>query len=259
MASHWTEAYYGALYLESVEDLLTPALSAIEAEVIASLLSLRAGARVLDLACGQGRHARVVAGRVGTMVGVDRSGPYLRRAARSVTRLANPTPNPPLYVQADLRALPFRSSTFDAAYSWYASLFMFDDAENAAALGELARVVRPGGRLLVHHANPLALALNPHETARRTLADGSVVVEDSVFDPGRGVDRCTRRLVRPGGDALEATAHLRYYKPSEWRTLARAASLRLVRVTSTTDAAARGSSEPGPEAPDLIALLEKPT
>jgi SAM-dependent methyltransferase len=253
MTRHWTDAYYGALYLDTVEDLLSPALSSFEADVIAALLALGSRERVLDLACGHGRHARVLAGRVGAMVGVDRSAAYLRRARAAST--AEPT----RYLQADLRALPLRSASFDAAYSWYASLFMFDDVANAAALAEVARVVRPGGRLLVHHANPLALARNPHETARRTLADGSGVEEESVFDPDRGVDRCTRRLVRPGGGALEATAHLRYYKPTEWRTLARAAGLRLVRITSTTDAAARRSSELGPEAPDLIAVLEKPT
>src|SRR5512133_1738708 len=252
MTRHWTDAYYGALYLDTVQDLLTPALSSLEAEVIAELLALGASERVLDVACGHGRHARVLAGRVGAIVGVDRSGAYLRRAR------ATSTETPPRYLQADLRALPLRSASFDAAYSWYASLFMFDDASNAAALAQIARVVRPGGRLLVHHANPLSLARNPRETARRTLADGSAVEEESFFDPDRGVDRCTRRLVRPGGDALEATAHLRYYKPTEWRTLARAAGLRLMRITSTTDAAARRPAEPGPEAPDLIALLEKP-
>src|SRR5690242_12700794 len=104
MASHWTDAYYGALYLDSVEDLLTPALSAIEAEVVAALLALGAGDRVLDLACGQGRHARVLAGRVRTVVGVDRAGPYLRRAAAPGASQGAGA----LFVQGDLRELPFR-------------------------------------------------------------------------------------------------------------------------------------------------------
>lgn len=229
-------------------DLLGPRLSALEADVIAALLALAPGQRVLDLACGHGRHAGPLAARA-RVVGLDRSGPYLARARAEGV-------GAPL-VRGDVRALPFADGAFDAAFSWYASLFMFGDEENAACLAEAARVVRAGGRLVVHHANPLRLALAPRETARRVLADGAVVEETSVFDAARGVDRCARRLVRPGGAALAGTAELRYYSPSEWSGLARRAGLRLVELTSTPDAVRRTRREPGPEAPDLIALLEK--
>jgi SAM-dependent methyltransferase len=246
---HWGDAYYGALYLDSVSDLLTPRLSALEAAAIRALLRLRAGEAVLDLACGHGRHARVLS-REARVVGLDRSGPYLRRAAERGDGAA--------WVRGDVRALPFRAARFDAAYSWYASLFMFDDAVNEACLAEAARVLRPGGRLLVHHANPLRLAREPDAFARRELPDGSVVEEESRYDASRGVDRCARRLVRPGGDLLAATAELRYYMPTEWGRLARRAGLRLVELTTTPDAGCTPRREPGPDAPDLIALLEKP-
>jgi SAM-dependent methyltransferase len=135
---------------------------------------------------------------------------------------------------------------------------MFDDAANAACLAEAARVLRPGGRLLVHHANPLRLAREPRATARRVLADGAVVEEESVFDAARGVDRCARRLVRPSGEVLAATAELRYYAPGEWRALAAGAGLRLAALTSTPGAHLAAPPEPGPEAPDLVAALDKP-
>jgi hypothetical protein len=69
------------------------------------------------------------------------------------------------------------------------------------------------------------------------------------------VDRCARRLTRPDGSVLEGTARLRYYRPSEWEPLARRAGLRLNALTSTTPPP---GGRPGPEAPDLIAVLEKP-
>ena len=248
---HWGDGYYGDLYLDSIADLLTPRLSALEAGAVAALLGLAPGARVLDVACGHGRHARVLA-RSARVVGVDRSGAYLRLAASA------PAPGgAPAWVRGDVRALPLRSGAFDAAFSWYASLFMFDDAVNEACLAEAGRVLRAGGRLLVHHANPLRLALEPRASARRELPDGSVVEERSEFDPVRGVDRCARRLVRPGGDVLAGTAELRYYMPTEWGRLARRAGLRQVELTTTPDAGRTPRREPGPEAPDLIALLEK--
>jgi SAM-dependent methyltransferase len=252
---HWGDAYYGALYWESVHDLLTPRLSALEANVILTLLRLDAADRVLDLACGHGRHARVLAARVGALVGIDRSGDYLSHASA-----ASPSPSRNLsFVRGDVRALPFAAGSFDAVYSWYASLFMFDDAENLACLAGISRVVRPGGRVLVHHANPLRLALDPHDTARRVLADGTVVEEESVFDAPSGIDRSARRLVRPDGSVVAATAELRYYSPAEWKDLSRAAGLRIVEITTTPWAGGAPAGELGPDAPDLIALLEKPT
>jgi SAM-dependent methyltransferase len=257
--AHWTDAYYGPLYLDSVADLLTPALSELEAGVIHALLGVGPGDRVIDLACGHGRHARVLAPRVGCLVGVDRSGPYLARAATdpSTTTTTSTSHRIPAYVCGDVRELPFRDGAFDAVFSWYASLFMFGEAENEACLREAARVVRRGGRLLVHHANPARLAAEPVASARRTLPDGSEVEERSAYDPGRGVDVSERRLVRPDGAVLSGRAELRYYMPSEWGRLAARTGLRLVLVTSTPDAAAAPRREPGPEAPDLIALLEK--
>jgi SAM-dependent methyltransferase len=173
---------------------------------------------------------------------------------------SNPNPNPAAsFVRGDVRALPFTPGAFDAAYSWYASLFMFDDATNLACLAGIARVVRPGGRVLVHHANPLRLALEPHDEARYTLPDGTLVEEESAFDPRSGVDRSARRLVRPDGSVVAATAELRYYSPAEWRDLSRAAGLRVVEITTTPRAGGAPAGELESDAPDLIALLEKPT
>jgi ubiquinone/menaquinone biosynthesis C-methylase UbiE len=251
---HWTDTYFGDLYLDSVADLLTPELSEIEAAVIARLLQLSAGHRVLDLACGHGRHAIPLAARVRMLAGVDRSGAYLRRAAEGAAGFRPP----PRLVRADLRRLPFPAEAFDGIYSWYASLFMFGEAGNAAALAELGRVLRRGGRALVHHANPVRLAADPIASARRILADGTTVEEEAHFDAASGVERAHRRLVRPDGTTLAGTAVLRYYRPEEWASLAGRAGLRVLSVTSTTGAGAGpGPSELGPDAPDLIAVLEK--
>ncbi len=244
----WTEGYYGGeLYLTTAAGLLTPRLTAVETDRIVELLALTARDRVLDLGCGHGRHARALAGRVGWCCGLERWPEPLRRAGAPPRGVA--------WLRADLRAPPLRDGAFDAAFSWYASLFMWDDAGNQRALSAVARLLRPGGRLLVHHANPLALARDPHASVSCTLPDGRRVEEASVFDPATGVDRCARRLVQPDGSLLEGTARLRYYSPSEWEPLARRTGLHLTAVTSTTPPP---GGRPGPEAPDLIALLEKP-
>jgi len=282
--------WFGELYLATTADLLTPGLSALEAEVIASLLGLAAGERALDAGCGHGRHLAVMEGRGLRLVGVDRSREYLGIAARLATAtssnrrglgpragsgirgLAPPEPPArfgagssacacarhlatPLLVQADVRDLPF-GPVFDAAWSWYSSLFHFGEEGNREALRSLGRALRPGGRLVVQHANPLALAREPVGRARRVLAGGARVEEVARFDAARGRERLARRLTRRGR-VLAGSCTLRYYSPDEWQGLARDCGFGPPRLAAT----GRGGV-PAPfteEAIDLIAVLEKPT
>jgi len=235
--------WFGELYRASTEDLLGPELSALEAAIIAALLGLRPGDRVLDAGCGHGRHLRAFGGRGLALVGVDRDEGSLRAAS----------PGPHL-VRADFRSLPFPPA-FDAAFSWYSSLFAFPDEENQRALAELSRVLRPRGRLLVQHANPFRLEREPEARASRALPGGGEVEERSRYDPGSGVE-WLQRTVRRQGRVLAGEVRLRYYKPTEWKALAAAAGLSLRALGSTGPGVAAPFTE---EALDLIAVLEKPT
>ena len=96
---------------------------------------LRPGALVADLGCGSGRQLGHLSDRGPQVVGVDLSlGMLAVAAGRAAGRL----------VAGDLRALPLRSAVLDGAWSSYALLHLDDDGL-AAALGEVARVLRPGG------------------------------------------------------------------------------------------------------------------
>ncbi len=243
MAGQW----FGELYRETTEHLLGARLAEREAEVIAALLGLRPGERVLDAGCGHGRHLRALAGRELRLVGVDRDEGSLRAA------IAAPTPTA-LLLLGDFRSLPFRSP-FDAAFSWYSSLFLHGDGENLGALRELSRALRPGGRLLVQHANPFRMAREPRARASRALPGGGEVEEVSRYDPGTGVEWLHRTMHRQGR-VLAGEVRLRYYRPSEWKALAAAAGLDLRALGSTGPGVAAPFTE---EALDLIAVLEKPT
>jgi SAM-dependent methyltransferase len=98
---------------------------------------------VLDLCCGAAHAAEVVAPRVRQVVGVDLTPDLLRLGAE---RLVAAGVTNVLLQEGNAQALPFVADSFALAYC-FASLHHVGDPD--AAVAELARVVVPGGRVVV--------------------------------------------------------------------------------------------------------------
>jgi SAM-dependent methyltransferase len=98
---------------------------------------------VVDLCCGAAHAAEVVAPRVRQVVGVDLTPDLL---ALGADRLAAADVHNVLLQEGNAQALPFVDGSFDLAYC-FASLHHVGDP--AAAVGEMARVVAHGGRVVV--------------------------------------------------------------------------------------------------------------
>ncbi|MEW6321768.1 MAG: class I SAM-dependent methyltransferase [Acidobacteriota bacterium] len=118
----------------------TPLMEAEQA-VVLECLGLVAGRRVLDAGCGSGRYLRLLAARGATVVGVDRSSAMVARARA----LAAPV------VRGDLQALPVATGSMDLVVC---GLALGDVADLGAAIRELARTLRPGGRLVYSVVHP---------------------------------------------------------------------------------------------------------
>jgi arsenite methyltransferase len=106
-------------------------------------LAIPQGGIALDVGCGPGNITALLAraaGPGGLALGVDISRAMLTRAVRAE---AGPHTG---FLLADAQRLPFRDETVDAAVS-FAALQLVPDPE--AALAEMGRVLRPGGRLAV--------------------------------------------------------------------------------------------------------------
>lgn len=101
------------------------------------------GDEILDLCCGTGDQALALARRGGRVVAVDFCLPMLALAR---PKLARGAPGPPRLATADAMALPFAGASFDGAT---VSFGLRNVADLDTALGEILRVLRPGGRLAV--------------------------------------------------------------------------------------------------------------
>jgi SAM-dependent methyltransferase len=115
-----------------------------EIRIARLMLGLGEGDAVLDLACGPGNFSREFAravGPEGLVAGVDASPTMLERGAQELRR--SRVENLAL-IRGDATALPFRDASFDASCC-FAALHLFGDP--FAALDEMRRVLRPGGRI----------------------------------------------------------------------------------------------------------------
>lgn len=113
------------------------------AGTVEQLEPLDDGMLVLDLCCGAAHASEVVAPRVRQVVGVDLTPDLL---ALGASRLAAAGVGNVLLQEGNAQALPFVADSFDLAYC-FASLHHVGDP--AAAVSEMARVVVPGGRVVV--------------------------------------------------------------------------------------------------------------
>ena len=112
-----------------------------------ALLDAQPAEQVIEIGCGTGRALVPLARAVcpgGTVTGVDLSEGMLVRAASLVTRAG--VAGAVRLTRGDATALPFETGAFDAACASFA-LELYDGPEIPRVLGELGRVLRPGGRL----------------------------------------------------------------------------------------------------------------
>ena len=105
---------------------------------------------VLDLGCGEGRHLVSLVALVERTVGLDLSPALLRKALERRTRARLGY----ALVRGDMRSLPFTAGMFSAILSLFTAFGYFGGLDDHTGLvGEIARVLRPGGHWFLDYLN----------------------------------------------------------------------------------------------------------
>jgi ubiquinone/menaquinone biosynthesis C-methylase UbiE len=173
---------YGGNAPENYERYFVPAIGAPLAQDLIDAASLRPGEAVLDVACGTGIIARIAAERVGPtgiVAGLDLNAGMLE-VARSVSASGGIE-----WYEGNAEAIPLPDESFDVVTCQMGLQFF---ADKPAALREMLRVLKPGGRLLINVPGPTpdVFAILEQALARHLNPEvaGFVGQVFSLHDPG---------------------------------------------------------------------------
>jgi ubiquinone/menaquinone biosynthesis C-methylase UbiE len=123
---------------EIYDEFFVPALFEQWAPPVLDAAAVRKGEQVLDVACGTGVLTRAAAARAGRATGLDVNPGMLAVARKRGGGID--------WRESRAEALPFADGSFDVVLSQFGLMF-FEDRD--AALREMLRVLRPGGRLAI--------------------------------------------------------------------------------------------------------------
>jgi len=207
----WPVAFFDEDYLTIYRPMFSEESTTRETEVIEAALARQAGAKLLDLACGFGRHAVGMAKRGYEVTGLDFNESYLAIAAA----VAQESGLKVTWQQGDMRTLPFEAE-FDAAYSYFTSFGYFDDDENEKVIEGIARALRPGGRFLIDLFNRDWILTHPTHRVWNQREDGSLLMEETSFDLRQSrVIAKQIHLTPDGTKRLEKSYQVRTYTCAE--------------------------------------------
>ncbi len=224
------------LFLGSIQPVQTEA----EVAFLARHLPLPDYRDVLDLCCGWGRHALLLAERGYRVTGVDRDPVAIAEARRRAADLAV------TYVVHDMRRLAEQIWSFAAVINLWQSFGYFDEATNRRVLRQINRMLRPRGRLILdlYHRG----FFERHQETR-TFERGDLIVTERKSMRG---NRLTVRLGYWPGHGMD-TFEWQLYAPEELRALAEQNGFRHLLTCARFDERTAAS----PDEPRMQLVLEK--
>jgi SAM-dependent methyltransferase len=186
MRAPWIAGDFGAIARE---------IGAPEAEAFVARIRLEPGARVLDIACGTGNVTIPLARRGATVTGLDMT-PHLleearARAAREGLRIR--------FDEGFVEKLPYPDASFDVLVSMFGIMF---SPLPATVASEMARVLRPGGRLALANWTPSGFSGKMSEVSGRYLPPPP---QGTISPFLWGEEATVRDRLKPGFDAVETS------------------------------------------------------
>lgn len=125
--------------------------------------------RVLDLCCGYGRHALLLAGRGYEVTGLDRDEAAIAEARQRAAQAGQAI----TYLVGDMRQVSSVPGAFDAVINMWQSFCYFDEETNKAILRQIHDKLTPGGRFIIDMYN--CAYYESHQGSQRQEINGIAI------------------------------------------------------------------------------------
>ena len=177
-------------YLDIYDDMTGPERTEKEINFCERVMRWETGCNILDAPCGAGRHSLSLAKRGYNVAGLDFSSYLLEQAKQSVPRFSL-RGTKPRYARGLLQNLPFAVGSFDSLVCLFSSYGYGEcEEENLQVMKEFARVLRPGGMLLIDVMNRHFIAPRLHPVFESVRSGLKVREERTITDNGRRLHNC---------------------------------------------------------------------
>jgi SAM-dependent methyltransferase len=201
----WWKTFFSGLVVDFWRAAMPPEATKAEADFFARHLALAPGARVLDVACGDGRLALELARQGFRVTGVDISEDFLAAGRQSAG-------DQDLAVEwrlSDMRDLPWREE-FDGAFCGGSSFGFLGDAGDRDFVRAVARTLKPGARFAID-AVKAAEVIAPHFRERHAMDVGGIRFEaENRYDPAAGWMESRYTLTRGDRNEVRFARHRIY-------------------------------------------------
>lgn len=233
----WWQTYFDQNYFDTYLPILTPERTVEEANFVVRAAHLKPEDRILDLACGHGRHSIELARRKLNITGLDYSEPFLEKARADAKEAGVDVE----FIRGDMKNLPF-SESFDVVLMLFTAFGYFDDGTNQKVLKEVAKSLKPGGRFLIDAISGEVNIKRFQEEGKkeegtnllritRTLEAGELKIDETEwFDPDQQLVHNNRRWVDKDGNKRELDFYLRVYTLDQYKTMLSNAGLEFKEV-----------------------------
>lgn len=248
-ASAWYTSFFREPWLENFLLQIPPQHTSREVDSVIERIGLTAGAGILDLCCGYGRHSLELARRGFRVSGLDLSEQSLDLARKRATEEGLDVD----FVHADMREIPF-SGEMDAVINMYSSFgFLETEGDDQEVLSGVARALKPGGQFLLDTSSPLWLFRNYKPQVWVELSDGTLLLEHQVYDVRSGKTETTWRFIRKDGECSELYFSMRAYTVPELVNMLRQVGMEPASVWGSLE-----GDEYDLDSPRLVLLAVKP-